>query len=416
MARDLILRGGRVLRAGASQPEFLDVRIGAEGRVLAIAPQLSGEGAELIALDGRLVLPGLVDIHQHLDKSRTRGLLSNPQGTLDGAIAAYRAIAPNITRDEMIMRARDTVEACSAYGTVAIRSHTNIDPQSGLRGIETMLALRESCADRMRIQVVGHVTSDATSMLPESEAWLQEAIALGIDAIGGVPAYSSQPLAFLTMLFDVAERSGLPLDLHIDEHLDGGRVLFDALADLTRERGMAGRVVAGHCSALSAMPRDQALRSIERLHEAGVAVVTLPAANLFLQGRAADRLAPRGLTRVRELLEAGVPVAAASDNIEDAFVPTGSGDLLEIARWTVLAGHLGLNDLRRAFDMVSSTPASLMGLDDFGLREGARADLLIARAASVEDLVAAGTLARTVLMGGRIVASSDAIASTAWIP
>ncbi len=413
MARDLILRGGRVLRAGASQPEFLDVRIGAEGRVLAIAPQLSGEGAELIALDGRLVLPGLVDIHQHLDKSRTRGLLSNPQGTLDGAIAAYRAIAPNITRDEMIMRARDTVEACSAYGTVAIRSHTNIDPQSGLRGIETMLALRESCADRMRIQVVGHVTSDATSMLPESEAWLREAIALGIDAIGGVPAYSSQPLAFLTMLFDVAERSGLPLDLHIDEHLDGGRVLFDALADLTRERGMAGRVVAGHCSALSAMPRDQALRSIERLYEAGIAVVTLPAANLFLQGRAADRLAPRGLTRVRELLEAGVPVAAASDNIEDAFVPTGSGDLLEIARWTVLAGHLGLNDLRTAFDMVSSVPAAMMGLDDLGIREGARADLLIARGAGIEELVAAGTLARTVLVGGRIVASSEGLGTKA---
>jgi cytosine deaminase len=120
-------------------------------------------------------------------------------------------------------------------------------------------------------------------------------------------------------------------------------------------------------------------------------------------------LAPRGLTRIRELLDAGVPVAAASDNIEDAFVPTGSGDLLEIARWTVLAGHLSLNDLRAAFDMVSSVPAELIGLNDFGLREGARADLLIARASSVEDLVAAGTLARTVLMGGRIVASSDAI-------
>ena len=136
-------------------------------------------------------------------------------------------------------------------------------------------------------------------------------------------------------------------------------------------------------------------------------MVTLPAANLFLQGRAADRLAPRGLTRVRELLDAGVPVAAASDNIEDAFVPTGSGDLLEIARWTLLAGHLGLNDLRIAFDMVSSVPAALMGLDDLGIREGARADLLIARGAGIEDLVAAGTLARTVLVGGRVVASSE---------
>jgi cytosine/creatinine deaminase len=409
MRRDLILRGGRVLRAGATHPEALDIRIGGDGRIAAIAPQLPDAEAEVLALDGRLVLPGLVDIHQHLDKSRTRGLLSNPEGTLDGAIAAYRAVAPSITREAMIARARETVEACSARGTVAIRSHTNVDPASELRGVEAMIGLRESCADRMRIQVVAHVTSDATSMLSESEVWLRSAVALGIDAIGGVPAYSSQPLAFLKLLFDMAERSGLPLDLHIDEHLDAGRVLFDALADLTRARGMAGRVVAGHCSALAAMPRQEAQHCIERLRDAGIAVVTLPAANLFLQGRAADRLAPRGLTRVRELLDAGVPVAAASDNIEDAFVPTGSGDLLEIARWTLLAGHLGLNDLRTAFDMVSSVPAALMGLDDLGIREGARADLLIARGAGIEDLVAAGTLARTVLVGGRVVASSEGL-------
>src|ERR1700761_6043602 len=144
MKRDLILRGGRVLQSGASQAESLDVLIGAEGRILAIAPQVSREGAEVLALDGRLVVPGLVDMHQHLDKSRTRKLLSNPEGTLDGAIAAYRAIAAGITREEMIARARGTVAACSARGTVAIRSHTNIDPPTRLRGIEAMLALRES--------------------------------------------------------------------------------------------------------------------------------------------------------------------------------------------------------------------------------------------------------------------------------
>src|SRR5277367_3554525 len=238
--RDLILRGGRVLRAGAAQLEPLDIRVSGDGRIAAIAPQLPDAEAEVLALDGRLVLPGLVDIHQHLDKSRTRGLLSNPDGTLDGAIAAYRAIAPGITREAMIARARETIEACGARGTIAIRSHTKVDPASELRGVEAMIALRESCADRMRIQVVAHVTSDATSMLPESEAWLRRAIASGIDVIGGVPAYSNQPLAFLKLLFDMAERSGLPLDLHIDEHLDAGGALFDALADMTRARGMAG--------------------------------------------------------------------------------------------------------------------------------------------------------------------------------
>jgi cytosine/creatinine deaminase len=408
MHRDLILRGGRVLRFGSTTTETLDVRIDGKGRIVAIAPDLPEGDAQVRSLDGQLVLPGLVDIHQHLDKSRTRALVSNPSGTLVGASAAYRALAPTITLDQIFARALRTVEACSAFGTTAIRSHTNIDPQSGVRGVEAMVALRERCADRMRIQIVAHVTSDATSMLPESEAWLQAAIDLGIDVIGGVPAFSNQPIVFLKLLFEMSQRSGLPLDMHIDEHLDESKLLFDELAHMTRAYGMAGRVVAGHCSALSAMPHDAALRTIDNLRDAGVGIVTLPAANLFLQGREADRLPPRGLTRVKQLLDAGVAVAAASDNVQDPFVPTGSGDLLEIARWTLLAGQLGLGDLRKAFDMVSVVPAQMMGFgENWGIRQGARADILIARADSIDDLVAGGALERTVLLGGRVVASTS---------
>lgn len=409
MRRRLLLRGGRVLRFGAATPEWLDIRIGGDGRIADIGPTLPDGDAEILALDGQLVLPGLIDMHQHLDKSRTRALLDNPSGTLEGAAAAYRALAPSVTREQMIARARRTVEACGARGTVAIRSHTNIDPQTGVRGIEAMVALREACAERMRIQVVGHVTSGATSMLRESEAWLREAVDLGIDAIGGVPAFSSEPLAFLRLLFDCAERSGLPLDMHIDEHLDAGRAMFRELAKMTRAYGLAGRVVAGHASALSAMPPDEARRTIDELREAGIGVVTLPAANLFLQGRDAERLPPRGLTRVKELLAAAIPVAAASDNIGDPFVPTGSGDLLEIARWTLLAGQFGLSDLRTVFEMVSSAPAEMIGLGaDWGIRRGARADLLIARAETIDDLVAEGALERTVMLAGRVVWSASA--------
>jgi cytosine deaminase len=407
MRRPLILRGGRVLRFGATAPERLDLRIGSSGRIAEIAPSLPEADAEILTVDGQLVLPGLIDMHQHLDKSRTRALLDNPSGTLAGASAAYRELAPSITREQMIARARRTVEACSAYGTVAIRSHTNIDPQSGVRGIEAMVALREECASRMRIQVVGHVTAGATSMLPESEAWLRQAIDLGIDAIGGVPAFSSEPLALLKLLFDCAERSGLPLDMHIDEHLDTSRMMFSELAKMTRAYGMAGRVVAGHCSALSAMMPDEARRTIGELREAGVGIVTLPAANLFLLGRDADRLPPRGLTRVRELLAAGIPVAAASDNIQDPFVPTGTGDLLEIARWTLLAAQFGLSDLRQVFDMISTVPAQMIGFGaDWGIREGARADLLIVGAETIDDLVASGALERTVMIEGRVVSHS----------
>jgi cytosine deaminase len=408
MRKPLLLRGGRVLRYGAATLELLDIRISSDGRIADIGPSLPSDEAEILSVAGQLVLPGLVDMHQHLDKSRTRALLDNPSGTLMGASAAYRALAPSVTKEQMIARAKRTVEGCSAHGTVAIRSHTNIDPQTGVRGVEAMVELRAQCAAFMRIQVVGHVTSGATSMLPESDAWLRQASDLGIDAIGGVPAFSSEPIALLKLLFDSAERSGLPLDMHIDEHLDAGRAMFSELAKMTRAYGMAGRVVASHSSALSAMAPDEARRTIDELREAGVGIVTLPAANLFLQGREADRLPPRGLTRVKELLAAGVPLAAASDNIQDPFVPSGSGDLLEIARWTLLAGQLGLSDLRQVFETVSSVPAQMIGLGaDWGIRQGARADLLIARVETIDDLVAEGALERTVMIEGRVVSSTS---------
>src|SRR5205085_8790736 len=140
------------------------------------------------------------------------------------------------------------------------------------------------------------------------------------------------PEKFLHLLFEVAERSGLPLDVHIDEHLNQSGALLNSLIDLTHAYGLSGRVIAGHCSVLSALPPADARHLMVRLAEAGIGVVTLPAANLFLQGRDASRLPPLGLTRVSELLESGVKVAIGSDNIQDPFVPVGSGDLLEAAR------------------------------------------------------------------------------------
>ena len=403
LQRETILSGGSILRRGAKQPEPLDVLIDDHGRIAAIDSGIDVEGALILDVEGGLVVPGLVDVHQHLDKSRTRASVANPSGTLRGASAGYAAFATTVTREDIVERAGKTVAACLERGTIAIRSHTNIDPETGLRGVEAMVEVRDQWRDRVTVQIVGHVTSGATRRLDDAETWLKGAIDAGIDAIGGVPAYADRPADFLDLLFRMAAANGLPIDLHMDEHLDPGNVLFDALIERTVAYGMQGRVVASHCSALSALPADEALRVIDGFAQAGIGVATMPAANLFLQGREADRLAPRGLTRVLELMERGVSVAAGSDNIQDPFVPSGTGDLLEIARWTLLAGHLGLHDLGRAFDMVSGVPAGLMGLQDWGIEVGARADLLVTPATDIDDLVASGPLERVVLIGGREV-------------
>jgi cytosine deaminase len=260
--------------------------------------------------------------------------------------------------------------------------------------------LRDRWKDRVRIQIVAFITAGATRMPAKAKVWLDQAIAAGADVVGGTPAISDAPFDFLDMLFDTAATKGLPIDLHLDEHLDPGKQLFDAVIERTKTRKMQGRVAVGHCSALSAMPRDQARRVIEGFADAGISVITLPSANLFLQGRDTAVLPPRGLTRVNEMLGAGVLVAAASDNIQDPFVPIGTGDMLEIARWTLLAGHMGFSDLGKAYTMVTRAPAEIMGYGDYGLHEGARADLIVSEAEDIEDLVASGPPVRLTFVSG----------------
>ena len=398
----LLLRRARV--AGHDQP--VDILIGSGGRIERIAAGISSD-AKAVDLKEKLVVPGLVDAHQHLDKTRTLRSVPNPEGTLLGAIKAFSRYATTMSADDIAARAERTVNACLERGTVAIRTHANVDPECLLRGVEALVALRERVRDRMRIQVVAFLTGGGTKAAAPSREWMEEAMRLGADVVGLNPNHADRPLEVLDMVFDMAERHGKPLDLHLDEHLDADRTYFLAVAERTRAHGMAGKVVASHSSALSALDTGEAKRVIDALAGAGIGVVTLPAANLFLQGRNATKLTPRGLTRVTELQRAGVTVAAASDNIQDPFVPPGSGDLLEIARWALLAGHLGSNDLGRAFEMITTAPAKLMGLDaDYGVRPGARADLLIAPAEDAPDLVASGPLSRTVLVNGHVVAGS----------
>jgi len=385
-----------------------DILIGENGRIERVAPGIAvGPGVKTIELKGRLVVPGLVDAHQHLDKTRTLRKIANPDGTLMGAIGAFRAYASRMSAEDVAARADRTMAACLERGTVAIRTHANVDPECVLRGVEALVALRERWRERLRLQVVAFLTGGGTRAGAPARAWLEEAMRLTADVIGANPNHADRPLEILDLVFELAERHGKPIDLHLDEHLDGAHTYFEAVIERTRAHAMAGKVVASHCSALSALEPGEAARVIDGFASAGIGVVTLPAANLFLQGRAATKLTPRGLTRVLELQAAGVPVAAASDNIQDPFVPSGSGDLLEIARWALLAAHLGSNDLGRAFEMVSSAPARLLGLEqDYGIRPGARADLLIAPAEDAADLVASGPLSRTVLVNGKVVAGT----------
>lgn len=400
-----LLAGGALAIDGQVVPG--DILVSPDGRIQAIGPDLAAApDTRRVDLRGKLVSPGFVDAHQHLDKTGVLRFTPNPSGTLQGARDAFAKYARTAPPDDITRRATRTLARCLSRGTTAIRSHINVDKDAGFRGIEALAALREAWADRMTVQLVAFMTPHPGQDFDWLATNIDAAVTLA-DAVGGTPAVSEDPERYLDILFEAAVRHGKPVDLHLDEHLDTRRPLFDAVLDRVERFGMQGRTVLSHCSLLSALPRADYERIRARIAETRCGVITLPAANLYLQGRDADTLPPRGLTRVADLARAGIPVATASDNIQDPFVPTGSGDMLEIARWTVLAGHLLQDELALAHRMTTDIPASLMGLgDDYGLRAGAWADLVITDCPDIDTLVAGGPDGFRVMARGRIVSET----------
>lgn len=374
---------------------------------------IPSSGSPRIDVTGHLVSPAFVDAHQHLDKTGVLGFAPNPSGTLQGAREALARYVRTAPPDDIARRAARALGCDLSRVTTAIRRHINVDKDAGFRDLEAPAELREGWRDRMTVRLVAFMTPHPGQDFDWLAANIDAAVAIG-DAVGGTPAVSEDPARCLDLLFEAAVRHGKPVDLHLDEHLNPARPLFGAALDRVERQGMQWRTVFSHCSLLSALPPTTYQRIRDRLLARDVAVIILPAANLDLQGRDAGILPPRGLTRVADLARSGVPFATAPDNIQDPFVPTGSGDMLEIARWTLLAGHLRGDELGLAHRLITAIPARLMGHGpDYGLREGARADLVITDGADTDTLVAGGADRMTVLARGRAVAGHVAPAAAA---
>ncbi|MGO4622843.1 amidohydrolase family protein [Ensifer sp. 2YAB10] len=400
------LTGGTVVHDDGSQSPS-DIIVGADGRITIAEPFLDTSSSSVrVDITGMLVSPGFVDAHQHLDKTGVLRFTPNPSGTLQGAREAFAKYARTAGPDDIHRRATRTIERCLSRGTTAVRSHINVDKDAGFHGIETLAGIRSANRDRITLQLVAFMTPHPGQDFDWLEKNIGGAVALA-DAVGGTPAVSEDPPRYLDILFSAAVEAGKPVDLHLDEHLNAGVQLLDAALERVERFGMQGRTVFSHVSVLSALPRREFQRIAERLLALDVGVVTLPAANLYLQGRDYEMLPPRGLTRVAELHRAGVTIATASDNIQDPFVPTGSGDMLEIARWTLLAGHLRGDELAAAHKMITTAPARLMGLGrDYGLKAGARADFVISDCVDTDTLVAGGPDRAFVFSNGRLVSQS----------
>ena len=236
---------------------------------------------------------------------------------------------------------------------------------------------------------------------------LQTALEMGADAVGGTPALAPDPRHSIDVALNLAESFGRPVDLHIDEVDDPRSLTLEYLAERTIEHGLQGLVTAGHCCTLGLVDDATADRVIDRVSEARINVVTLPSNDLVLMGRG-QTPSPRGITRVRELLARGINVAAASGSVRDPFDPFGRYDPLFIANLTAHLAHLsGTQTLRSALEMVTSRAAEVLGLPDYGLHEGAAADLVVLKSRQAAEVVTAVPERLATFKGGELVVKAE---------
>jgi cytosine deaminase len=374
-----------------------------------LRPRTDGTDEETVDCTGMVLVPAPVEPHAHLDKALSGDAAPNPAGDLPGAIAAWRAHRATLDDEDLARRARAAALELVAHGTTTIRTHVDVGPGIGLRGLEVVAALRDElrAAGLCEIQVVALVTPPVTGPGEGAEmrALLREAMERGADVVGGCPHVDPDPDAATHELVAIAAELGMPLDLHVDEQLDPQALwVRDMAADVVAAGdGAIPGGVASHCVSLGVQDEATQAAVAGELADAGLAVVTLPQTNLYLQARHRPSSPPRGLTAIRALLDAGVVVAAGADNVRDPFNAVGRSCALETAALLVMAAHLTPAE---AWHAVSVAARAAIGVAPTALMPGDPAEVLALRGSSLTDAIARASDERIVVHRGRVVATT----------
>ncbi|WP_164737270.1 amidohydrolase family protein [Georgenia sp. SYP-B2076] len=357
-----------------------------------------------VDLAGRLLLPALVEPHAHLDKA----LLTLP-GTGPGLMAAVRAWIehyPERTVEEISARAVRAAGEYVRHGVGTLRTHADAGPAIGTRAVGALAGIRDTLRDVVAVQVVALTGVPLTGAAgAPARAAAAAALDAGADLLGGAPWLDPDPRGALEFLVGLAADRGVGLDVHLDETTNPAVQNLPGL--LTAVRGFPGAVTASHAVSLGSAEPHRQEEIAAQLAEAGIGVVTLPRTNLWLQEREVPTGPRRGLTAVRALLDAGVAVAAGTDNLRDAFNPYGPADPLDVARLLATVADV---DRSEALALVTTSAARVVGAATDrracggDITPGSPADLVVVGAHDAGEALARVPADRLVLHGGRVVA------------
>ena len=392
-----LLRRASIPHAFGGTGGLVDIAI-ENGRIARVAPAgtIEGEGRDL---DGGMVWPCLVDLHTHLDKGHIWPRAWNPDGSREGALGAVGADREaRWTAADVRARAEFGLRCAYAHGTRAIRTHLDSIGKQPDISWPVFRELRDEWRGRIEVQAVALFHPDAA----RDDPWLirlADLVAASGGVLGGVP-YPSEADWYLDRVFELAEQRGLDLDFHVDETGDPSSDCLLRIARTALRRKFPGRIVAGHCCSLAVQEREVADRTMDAVAEAGIAIVSLPMCNMYLQDRAPDRTPRwRGVTLLHELRSRGIAVSVASDNCRDPFYAYGDHDMVEVFREATRIAHLDhpLADWVRA---VADTPAEVARLPARRIAAGEPADLILFRARTMHELLARPRDDRVVLRAG----------------
>ena len=414
----MLVRQARLADAGdrpGARDLLQDVLV-IDGRVEAIGPGLvAPEGARIVEAAGLLLSPPFVDPHFHMDATLSHGLPRvNQSGTLLEGIALWGELKPQLTQDALVERALQYCDWAVAKGLLAIRTHVDVCDDR-LLAVEALLQVKKTVAPYLDMQLVAF-PQDGVLRASTALANLKRALDLGVDVVGGIPHFertSEQGAASVKLLCELAAERGLRVDMHCDESDDPLSRHIETLAFHTHRLGLHGRVTGSHLTSMHSMDNYYVSKLLPLMREAQVHAIANPLINITLQGRADTYPKRRGMTRVPELMAAGINVAFGHDCVMDPWYSLGSADMLEVAQMGLHVAQLTSQaQMRACFDAVTVNAAKLMGLDDYGLAVGHPADFVLLQARDPVEAIRLRANRLMVVRRGRVVAQTPAATAT----
>jgi cytosine/creatinine deaminase len=404
--RDVRLRG---------RDDVVDVVIDGES-IAAVEPSYEGPADREYDGGSRLLVPGLVNAHQHLDKARLGDVMRpNEAQTLQEAIYITWDHKRSYTVEEIVERASPVIERAIVNGTTAMRGFADVDTLGGLVPVQGVLELKKRFEGRITMDVVAF-PQEGILRDPGCDRLMEEAMELGADVVGGLPWYERldrDAHDHVDFCFELAKRTGKDIHMLVDDTDNPNSRSLEYLAVRTLQEGYGGRVTASHCGALGAYDDNYAEKVIGLVAEAGVSISSNTQISLVMTGGNDRGLVRRGITRVRELLDAGVNVLSSQDDVNDPYYPFGKPDQIEVGQYTAHVAKLTYpRQLETVFDMIGVNAARAMRLERYGIEPGDRADLVLIDAGSVHEALREIPPRRLVFYGGKLVAESRLEVST----